>query len=55
MMKQRVKILTPSKGEIDEFKRLSNKAMGHLVNQSFSKKVWEEVTSILEGYRRGER
>jgi TRAP-type C4-dicarboxylate transport system substrate-binding protein len=55
MTKQGVKVITPSKGEIDEFKRLSNKAMGHLVNQSFSKKVWEEVTSILEGYRRGER
>jgi TRAP-type C4-dicarboxylate transport system substrate-binding protein len=55
MMKQRVKIITPSKDEIDEFKRLSNKAMSHLGKQSFSKNIMEEVTSILEGYRRGER
>jgi len=55
MIKQGVKILTPSKDQIDEFKRLSNKAMSHISGQSFSKKVLGEVTSILEAYRRGER
>jgi TRAP-type C4-dicarboxylate transport system substrate-binding protein len=55
MTKQGIKLVTSSKDQIDEFKRLSNKAMSHLGNQSFSKKVLDEVTSILEGYRRGEK
>jgi TRAP-type C4-dicarboxylate transport system substrate-binding protein len=55
MAKQGIKLVTSSKDQIDEFKRLSNKAMSHLGNQSFSKKVLDEVTSILEGYRRGEK
>jgi TRAP-type C4-dicarboxylate transport system substrate-binding protein len=55
MAKQGVKIITPSKDQIDEFKKLSNKAMGHLTGQTFSKKVFEEVTSSLENYRRGEK
>ena len=55
MIKQGVKIVTPSNDQIDEFKRLSNKAISHIRGQSFSKKVLDEVTSILEGYRRGEK
>jgi len=55
MAKQGIKIVTSSKDQIDEFKRLSNKAMSHLGSQSFSKRVLDEVTSILEGYRRGEK
>jgi TRAP-type C4-dicarboxylate transport system substrate-binding protein len=53
MTKQGVKIITPSKEQIEEFKKLSNKAMGHITGQSFSKKVFDEVTSSLENYRRG--
>ena len=53
MVKNGVKIITPSKEQVDEFKKLSNKAMSHPGSQSFSKKVLEEVTSYLEGYRRG--
>jgi TRAP-type C4-dicarboxylate transport system substrate-binding protein len=53
MTKQGVKIVTPSKDQIDEFKRLSDKGMSRLGSQSFSKNVLDEVTSILEGYRRG--
>jgi TRAP-type C4-dicarboxylate transport system substrate-binding protein len=53
MMKQGVKIITPSKDQIEEFKRLSNKAMGHVSGQSFSQKTFEEITSLLESYRRG--
>ena len=53
MTKQGVKIVTPSKDQIEEFKKLSNKAMGHISGQSFSKKTFEEVTSLLESYRRG--
>jgi lipid II:glycine glycyltransferase (peptidoglycan interpeptide bridge formation enzyme) len=55
MTKQGVKIITSSKDQIDEFKRLSNKAMSRIGSQSFSKRVFEEVTSLLEGYRRGEK
>jgi TRAP-type C4-dicarboxylate transport system substrate-binding protein len=53
MTKQGVKIVTPSKDQVEEFKRLSNKAMGHVSGQSFSQKTLEEVTSLLESYRRG--
>jgi len=53
MMKQGVKIVTPTKDQIDEFKKLSNKALSHIGGQSFSKKVFDEVTSHLEDYRRG--
>ena len=52
MVKNGVKIITPSKDQIDEYKRLSNKAMGHISGQTFSKKVSDEVTSFLESYRR---
>jgi TRAP-type C4-dicarboxylate transport system substrate-binding protein len=52
MTKHGTKIVTPSKDQIDEFKRLSNQAMGRLGSQSFSKKVFNEVSSILEGNRR---
>jgi len=53
MVKNGVKIITPSKDQIDEYKRLSNKAMGHISGQTFSKKVFDEITSLLESYRRG--
>jgi len=55
MMKQGVKIVTPSKDQIEEFKRLSNKAMSHVYGQSFSQKTFEEVTSLLESNRRGRK
>jgi len=52
MIKQGTKIITPSKDQIDEFKRLSNQAISRLGNQSFSKKVLNEVLSILAENRR---
>jgi TRAP-type C4-dicarboxylate transport system substrate-binding protein len=55
MAKQGMKIITPSQNQVDEFKKLSNKAMSHPGIQSFSKKVLEEGTSFLESYRRGEK
>lgn len=55
MMKQGVKIITPSKDQVEEFKKLSNKAMGHIGGQTFSKKVLNEVSAHLESYRRGEK
>lgn len=53
MTKQGVKVIVPSKDQVDEFKRLSSKAMGKITGQTFSKKVLEEVTSSLEEYRKG--
>jgi TRAP-type C4-dicarboxylate transport system substrate-binding protein len=53
MVKNGVKVVTSTKDQIDEYKRLSNKAMGHVSGHTFSKKVLEEVTSVLENYRRG--
>ena len=52
MTKHGTKIITPSKDQIDEFKRLSNQATSRLSSQTFSKKVLNEVLSILEGNRR---
>jgi TRAP-type C4-dicarboxylate transport system substrate-binding protein len=53
MVKNGVKVITSSKDQIDEYKRLSNKAMGHVSGQTFSKKVLDDVTSLLENDRRG--
>jgi len=53
MVKNGAKIITSSKDQIDEYKRLSNKAMGHIRGQTFSQKVLDDVTSLLENYRRG--
>jgi TRAP-type C4-dicarboxylate transport system substrate-binding protein len=52
MVKNGVKAVTSSKDQIDEYKRLSSKAMGHIRGQSFSKKTLDEVTSVLENYRK---
>jgi TRAP-type C4-dicarboxylate transport system substrate-binding protein len=56
MAKHGVKIVTPSKEQIEEFKKLSSRAMIRYQasqSQSFSKKVLGEVSSILESYRKG--
>lgn len=53
MVKNGVKIITPPKDQIDEYKRLSNKAMDHISGKTFSKKVLGEINSFLESYRRG--
>jgi TRAP-type C4-dicarboxylate transport system substrate-binding protein len=55
MVKNGAKIITSSKDQIDEYKRLSNKAMGQIRGQTFSKKVLDDVTSLLENYRRGRK
>ena len=55
MMKQGVKMVAPSKDQIDELKKLSKKAMAHPSSQSFSQKVLDETSSLLESYRKGGR
>ena len=53
MAKQGVKMIQPSKDQIEEFKRLSGRAMTHPGKQSFTPKVFEEVSALLESYRKG--
>jgi hypothetical protein len=53
MTKQGIKLITPSKDQIEEFKKLSSRAMTHPGSQSFTKKTLEEATSFLEAYRKG--
>ncbi|MBM4350866.1 MAG: hypothetical protein FJ106_13380 [Deltaproteobacteria bacterium] len=53
MAKHGVKIITPSSGQVEEFKSLSNKAMVRFAGQTFSQKVYDEVASFLENYRSG--
>jgi TRAP-type C4-dicarboxylate transport system substrate-binding protein len=55
MTRHGVKIITPSKEHIEEFKRLSNQAMNHVWGHTFSEKVRDEVQSFLESYRKGKR
>jgi len=55
MAKQGIKIITPSREEVEEFKKLSSRAMTHPGSQSFTRKTLEEVTSLLAGYRKGGR
>lgn len=55
MTKQGVKLITPPNDQVEEFKKLSNRAMSRLSGQTFSKKIYEEVISHLESYRKGGR
>jgi TRAP-type C4-dicarboxylate transport system substrate-binding protein len=55
MEKNGVKIITPSKDQVAEFKRLSDTAMGRIVNQTFSQKVVDDVTAQLEAFRKARR
>lgn len=52
MTRHGTKRVTPSKDQIEEFKRLSNRAINHQGSRYFSKKVLDEVLSILEGNRK---
>jgi len=52
MIKHGTKRVTPSKDQIDEFKKLSDQAMSRMSSQSFSQKVFNEVSSTLELHRR---
>lgn len=52
MVKHGVKIISPTQNQIDEFKKLSTKAMSRLRNELFSGKALDEVYSHLQEYRR---
>jgi hypothetical protein len=53
MSKQGIKIIQPSKDQIEEFKKLSSRAMTHPGKQSFTPKNLQEVSAFLETYRKG--
>ncbi len=53
MAKQGIKLIQPSKDQIEEFKKLSGRAMTHPGKQSFTPKVFEEASALLEAYRKG--
>jgi len=53
MVKQGVKIVNPSKEQIDELRKLSNDAMGRVTGKAFSRKTVDDVTSQLTNYRKG--
>jgi len=53
MRKEGVKIVTPPKEKVDEFKRVSGEAMRRISGQAFSEKARDEVASRLENYRKG--
>ncbi len=55
MQNNGVKIVTPPKDQVVEFKRLSEKALSHFTNQTFSPKALTDATAILEAHRKGRR
>lgn len=55
MERHGVKVIKPAKEDVEDFKGLWDKAALRLGPQSFSKKVLEEASSLLQAYRRGNR
>ena len=52
MAKHGVKIILPTGPQIEEFRKLSDRAMAHPGSKSFSKQVFDEVSSFLAAYRK---
>jgi hypothetical protein len=52
MVKHGVKVIAPTAAQVAEFKKVSDKAMQRLEGKSFSKKIRNEVTTIIETYRK---
>jgi TRAP-type C4-dicarboxylate transport system substrate-binding protein len=53
MVKQGVKTTTPSRLQIDEFRKLSGDAMARISGKAFSRATVDEVSSLLANYRKG--
>ena len=53
MVKHGVKIVTPSKEQIDELRKLSNDGMARITGKAFSRTTFDDVTSQLINYRKG--
>jgi len=52
MVQQGVKIIHPTPEQVADFIRVSDKAMQKLEGKSFSKKVRDEVTAMIQAYRK---
>lgn len=52
MVKQGIKLVTPTDEETEEFKRISNEAIDELGNKVFSKDIFAEVRSHINQYRK---
>jgi len=55
MVKHGVKIVNPSKEQVNELRKLSNDAMGRIIGKAFSRTTLDSVMSYLTSYRKGER
>jgi len=55
MQNNGVKIVTPPQDQVAEFKRLSEKALSHFTDRTFSKKALADATAYLAAYRKGKR
>jgi TRAP-type C4-dicarboxylate transport system substrate-binding protein len=51
MSKHGVKLIRPSKEQIEKFKEVSARAMNRQIGKSFSKKIKDEVVGYVEEYR----
>ena len=52
MVKQGIKIISPSPDQVAEYKIVSAKAMQRLEGETFSKKIRDEVSAKLKAYRK---
>lgn len=52
MVKQGIKIISPSPDQVAEYKKVSAKAMQRLEGETFSKKIRDEVSAKLKAYRK---
>jgi TRAP-type C4-dicarboxylate transport system substrate-binding protein len=52
MIKQGIKIITPTPEQVEEFRNVSARAIQRLEGKTFSRKVQDEVTTKIETYRK---
>lgn len=52
MVKQGIKIITPTPDQVAEFRNVSAKAIQRLEGQTFSRKILDEVTAKIKTYRK---
>jgi TRAP-type C4-dicarboxylate transport system substrate-binding protein len=55
MVKQGIKLVTPTDEETEEFKRISLKAVDELAGTVFSKDVFAEIKSHIDQYRKAQK
>jgi len=55
MAKHGVELIKPSENQIDEFKKVAQKAMQRQLGKSFSEKIKNEVSAYLEEYRKSKK